>query len=236
MLTVQDVMTVGVATVLPDTPLKEVARILVQRGISGLVVVDADERVLGVVSEADLLIKEQGAEALPHRRASRIRGESATTKAAIAKVEATTAGEAMTTPAVTIEPDKSLAAAAGIMVDRAINRLPVTRDGRLVGIVSRADLVRAYVRSDEQLAETIRTDLLLRHLLVNPSEFDLTVRDGVVRIQGQAETRSVAEMIVRLITALPGVIAVDADVTWALDDSHVEAPERDLVYPTTTTR
>jgi len=231
MMTVQNVMTTEVTAIHPETTLKDVARILVQRGISGLPVVDADGRVVGVVSEADLLIKEQGVGALNHRRGARIRGESRTTTTGLAKVNAKTAGEAMTSPAITIEPEASLPAAAAIMVDRAINRLPVTKDGVLVGIVSRADLIRAYVRSDDQIAEYIRYDLLLRHLLVNPVVFDLKVKDGVVHISGQAETRSIAEMIDRLVATVPGVIAVDAKVTWAFDDGHVQAPERDLVYP-----
>ena len=232
MMTVQNVMTTEVTTIRLDTPLKDVARLLVQRGISGLPVVDAEGKVLGVVSEADLLIKEQGVTALPRRRGARIRGESQTTRAGLAKVRATTAGQAMTMPAITIGPEASLPTAAAIMVDRGINRLPVVKDGVLVGIVSRADLVRAYVRSDDQIAEYIRYDLLLRHLLVNPVMFDLTVKDGLVRISGQAETRSIAEMIERLVATVPGVIAVEAQLTWIYDDARGEVPGRDLVYPT----
>ena len=233
MMTVQNVMTTEVTTIHPETTLKDVARILVQRGISGLPVVDAEGRVVGVVSEADLLIKEQGADALNHRRGARIRGESKVTTTSMAKVNAKTAGDAMSSPAITVEPESSLPAAAAIMVDRAVNRLPVTKGGVLVGIVSRADLIRAYIRSDDQIAEYIRYDLLLRHLLVNPVAFDLTVKDGVVQISGQAETRSIADMIDRLVATVPGVIAVDARITWAFDDLHVSAPERDLVYPST---
>jgi CBS domain-containing protein len=143
MMTVHDVMTQAVTSVQPETPLKDVARLLVANGISGLPVVDADRRVVGVVSEADLLIKEQGADALPRRRAARVRGESHATKSRLAKVGATTAGTAMTSPAITIDPDASLQAAAATMVDGGINRLPVTKDGMLVGIVTRADLIRA---------------------------------------------------------------------------------------------
>ena len=231
MMSVHDVMTKAVTTVHPETPLKDVARLLVTGGISGLPVVDADRHVLGVVSEADLLIKEQGVDALPHRRAARVRGESRATKAGLAKVEATTAGAAMTSPAITIDPGTSLQAAAAIMVERGVNRLPVTQDSVLVGIVTRADLIRAYVRSDDQIAETIRDDVLLRHLLVNPVLFDIAVTDGVVTIRGRAETRSTAEMIERLVAAVPGVIGLQADLTWAFDDTHIEPQARDLVFP-----
>lgn len=234
MLNVKDLMTEQVATVRPDTSLKDVARLLVKRGISGVPVVDADGVVLGIVSEADLLIKEQGEGALPHRRGARIIGESLASKRGLAKVKATTAGQAMTSPAITIGPDATLPVAAAMMVERGINRLPVTKDGVLVGLVSRADLVRAYVRTDDQIVESIRRDLLLRHLLINPVVFDVDVREGVVRISGQAETRSVAEMIERLAADVPGVIAVFADISWAVDDRKIEAPERDLVFPFTT--
>lgn len=231
MMTVHDVMTEAVTAVKVETPLKEVARLLVTGGISGLPVVDADRHVVGVVSEADLLIKEQGVGALSHRRAARVRGESRTTKARLAKVEATTAGAAMTSPAITIDPDASLPAAAAIMVERGVNRLPVTTDGVLVGIVTRADLIRAYVRSDDQIAETIRDDVLLRHLLVNPVLFEIDVTDGIVRIRGRAETRSTAEMIERLVAVVPGVIGLQADLSWAIDDTHVEGRAGDLVFP-----
>jgi CBS domain-containing protein len=230
MMTVHDVMTQVVTAVHRETPLKDVARLLVAHGISGLPVVDDDRQVVGVVSEADLLIKEQGAGALPRRRTARVRGESRTTKAGLAKVGATTAGTAMTSPAITIDPGASLQAAAAIMVDRGVNRLPVTKDGMLVGIVTRADLIRAYVRSDDQIAITIREDVLLRHLLVNPVLFDISVTDGIVRIHGRADTRSTAELIERFVVAVPGVIGLEADLTWALDDSRIEAPVNDLTF------
>ena len=117
------------------------------------------------------------------------------------------------------------------MVERRVNRLPVTKDGLLVGIVTRADLIRAYVRSDDQIADTIRDDVLLRHLLVNPVLFDIAVTDGIVSIRGRAETRSTAEMIERLVAAVPGVIGLQADLTWAIDDRHVEGRAGDLVFP-----
>lgn len=231
MLTVHDVMTAPVTAVHKDTPLKQVARLLVAGAISGLPVVDTAQHVVGVVSEADLLIKERGADGLPHRRGARVLGESKSTKSARAKVEAATAGEAMSSPAITIAPEASLPAAAAIMVDRSVNRLPVTHDGVLVGIVTRADLIRAYVRSDDQIAETIRQDVLLRHLLVNPVLFDIAVTNGVVRMRGQAETRSVAELIERLVAVVPGVIRLDAELSWMLDDSRIEGTTNDLVFP-----
>ncbi len=233
MINVRDVMTTSVTTVHPETSLKDVARILVGGAISGVPVTDADGRVVGVVSEADLLIKEQGASALPRRRGARVRGESQATRDGLAKVRATTAGQAMTSPAITVGADTSLTSAAAIMVDRGVNRLPVTENGILVGIVTRADLVRAYVRSDDQLAEHIRYEVMLRHLLVDPELFEISVTEGVVRISGRADTRATAQMIERLIAATPGVIAVQADLTWAHDGVEPGSPSRDYVFPST---
>ncbi len=230
MLTVRDVMSETVTTVTPETPLKDVARLLIRLGVAGFPVVDGG-RVVGVVSEADLLLKEQGEAALPHRRGARILGESKAAKSGLAKIRATTAGQAMTTPAITIGPDVTLAAAAAVMVDRSVNRLPVTVEGRLVGIITRADLVRAYVRTDRQIEEGIRDGLLLGHFMVDPNRFDVRVEDGVVRISGEAETRSLAELIERLIVGTPGVIAVDANLSWTVDDQARHSPSRDYVFP-----
>ena len=144
MLKVRDVMARSVVTVDPTTPLKDVAGSLVDNRISGVPVVDSLGTVLGVVSEADLLVKEQGAEAIRHRRLVRFFGDSSESRAQLAKLAAVTAGEAMTAPAVTLGSARPISEAAALMTARKINRLPVVDGGRLVGIVTRADLVRAY--------------------------------------------------------------------------------------------
>ncbi|HXG39942.1 MAG TPA: CBS domain-containing protein [Candidatus Limnocylindrales bacterium] len=231
MLTVRDVMTRNVVSVQPGTPLKEVARTLVENGISGVPVVDAEGHVLGIVSEADFLVKQQTPEAIRHRPLARILGESRATRAQLAKVRAATAGEAMTSPAVTIEPGRRISEAAAMMTSRGVNRLPVVESGRLVGIVTRADLVRAYVRSDEQLDRAIREDVFRRILWLNPDQFEIVVADGVATIRGQVDRRSTAEMIDRIVAIVPGVIAVRTDVSWAIDDSRIEPPVRDPVFP-----
>lgn len=230
-MTVRDVMTRTVISVTPETPLKDVARLLVEQGISGIPVVGPDGAVLGVVSEADFLVKEQGADAVHHRAFARLLGETAETRAQLAKVAAATAGEAMTTPAVTIAATRPLAEAAAVMVDRQINRLPVIEGGELVGIVTRADLLRAYVRSDVQLIQTIRDDVLRRTLWVDPDGFEVDVRDGVAHIAGRVERRSTAEMIERVTSMVPGIIAVETEVTWAFDDSDVKPEQPDYVAP-----
>src|SRR5580765_3776523 len=149
---VQDVMTKTVHTVTPETPLKRVAAVLAALGISGLPVLDADGAVVGIVSEADILYKERLEP--PARGRLRTLLGPAQADAEKAKLEARTAGEAMTSPALTIGPRRPVAEAAGRMLDEHVNRLPVVDDaGRLLGIVTRADLVRAFVRTDDEIAD-----------------------------------------------------------------------------------
>ncbi len=231
MMKVRDVMTHSVLSVRREAPLKEVALVLVDHRISGVPVVDVDGAVLGVVSEADLLMKEQGADAVRHRPLARFLGESRESRSQLAKLAAVTAGEAMTAPAVTIESGRRISEAAALMIARRVNRLPVVDDGRLVGIVTRADLVRAYVRSDDELARTIREDVLLRILWLDPSVFTVVVKDGVASISGRVERRSTAEMVERAVSMVPGIMDVHADVTWGLDDSRGELSLVDSVFP-----
>lgn len=231
MMTVREAMTTSVVAVRPATPLKDVARLLVEHRISGLPVVDDDGAVLGVVSEADFLMKEQGPEAIPHRPLGRIFGESQASRSQQAKVDALTAGEAMTAPAVTIEPGRRIIEAAAIMTTRRLNRLPVVENGRLVGIVTRADLVRAYVSSDEELVRTIREEVLLRTLWLDPVPFDVRVVDGVAAIRGRVERRSTAEMIERAVALVPGIVDVNAAIEWSLDDRQLEPVSIDAVFP-----
>lgn len=231
MLKVRDVMGRSVISVGPETQLKDVAVLLIDRGISGLPVVDADGSVLGVVSEADLLIKEQGADAIRHRRLARFFGESGESRAQLVKLGALTAGEAMTAPAVTIASDRRVSEAAAVMTARNVNRLPVVDDGRLVGIVTRADLVRAYVRSDDELAGTIRDEVLLHILWLDPRLFEVDVLDGRAAISGHVQRRSTAAMIERTVGMVPGIIDVQVDVTWSRDDSKLEPASLDAVVP-----
>ena len=231
MKTVRDIMTHPVQSVRPETPLKEVARLLIDRRISGLPVVDDGGKVLGVVSEGDLLMKNQDHGAVHHRPLARIFGESEETRRVLAKVEARTAGDAMTTPAITIDAGRPVNAAATLMVEHKVNRLPVTEDGRLAGIVTRADVVRTFVRSDEDLAEAIREEVLVRALWMDPAGFTVEVVDGIATVTGRVRRRSTAAMIEPMIEMLPGIIAVSTDVKWSEDDSTIDAPGPDYFSP-----
>jgi len=146
MLNVRDVMTTPVVTVEPATQLKDVARVLAEHRISGVPVVDPGGAVLGVVTEADFLVKGQGTRgAVARRRFAWLLGESPAARAQLEKLAATNAGEAMTAPAITTGPDHGITDAARMMTERRVNRLPVVDDGRLVGIITRADILNHMI-------------------------------------------------------------------------------------------
>jgi CBS domain-containing protein len=231
MMTVRDAMTRSVVTVPLVAPLRDVAQVLIDNRVSGVPVVDVDGTVLGVVSEADLLIKEQGPGAIHHRPLARFLGESKAVRAQLVKQEAITAAEAMTSPAITISSGRRIHEAAAMMTARRVNRLPVVDNGRLVGIISRADLVRAYVRSDDELRETIRQDVILRILWLDPDQFTVVVKGGVASISGRVERRSTAEMIDHSVRMVPGVLDVHTAVTWSRDDRKIEPASVDAVFP-----
>jgi len=216
---VAQVMTRQVVAVRPQTPLKDVAALMVSKGISGVPVVGDDGSVLGVVSEADFVIKERGPEAVHHRLLARFFGESRQTLAELAKIEAQTAGEAMTSPAITVEANDTLRWAAEQMASLRINRLPVVDGARLVGIVTRADVVRAFVRPDPELARLVREEVLAKTAFwLEPESFVVDVKDGVVHLGGRVERRSLADAIVEVIRDLGGVVGVTSGLTWELDD------------------
>jgi len=215
---VREIMSEEVLTIGPETPVRDVAAILAAKGISGLPVCDAERHVMGVVSEADILFKEH--DPLEGRRGGPLAWLADGTLAnAVAKADARTARDAMTIPPVTIRPHQSVAEAARVMTERHINRLPVVKDGVLVGIVTRADLVRAFARPDEELTQEIRGDLLERTLWLDRGTVDVDVVRGAVQLAGTVPKRSDAMLLERLVAKVPGVVDVDSRVTWAVDDT-----------------
>ena len=209
------VMTRDVVSVAPDTPIKDVATVLTQRGISGVPVCDADGTVIGVLSEADLLVKQGG----PQHVSGGLFAWLVDTASApdIAKLRAHTAGEAMTTPAITVEAGMPVTEAARTMVERGVNRLPVVEDGRLVGIVTRADLVRLFTRSDEEIAREIRDDVAGRMLWIPSDRLVIEVEQGEVLLRGQVDTEFEAELLEKRIPLVPGVVGVRSELSWSLD-------------------
>ena len=216
------VMTTDVVTVGPDTVYKEVVERLHDRRVSAAPVVDTESRVLGVVSEADLLLKEERRDSRPGSSFLRPHGDAA-------RAQALNAAALMTSPAVTVGPDATLTEAARLMHRRRVKRLPVVdADGRLVGIVSRADLIQVYLRSDDAIATEIRDEVLRRELAIDPDTVTVTVKEGVVRLEGQVETKSLAAITGRLVRAVQGVVAVENRLRWKLDDTGLGVPENPL--------
>jgi CBS domain-containing protein len=215
-MNVRDLMTTEVLTVSPDTPLKDAAALLAEHGISGLPVCDADGCVLGIVSEGDILFKERGPREPRGGALAWLVDGSRFQESA--KEAARTAGEAMTAPALTIAPERPAAAAARLMLDHGVHRLPVVRDGALVGIVTRADLVRAFTRGDAEIALEIREDVLRRALWLEPDALDVSVEGGDVVLTGEIEARSDAEVLTKLVQRIPGVVSVRSNVLYRIDD------------------
>jgi len=218
---VRDVMTHAVVSVQPGTQLRDVARLLAAHRISGVPIIDEGGTCVGVVSEGDLLIKHAS-----HAQASRqaldwIFGERHDPDETRRRA-ATIAEEAMTSPPIVIEPDRPIREAATLMVDHGVNRLPVIDNGRLVGIVSRADLVRAYLRLDEEIVRLVREDVLRRTMWLDPADFEVTAKEGIVRIQGSVDRRSTARIVARLIGVVEGVVRVESDLRWEVDDTRLK--------------
>ena len=208
---VEDVMSREVVTVEPRTPIKDVAHLLVERRISGVPVVEADGSVVGVVSEGDILLKE------------RDRGGSAPLLAHLLDLElpergkhdACDAADAMTAPPVTIRRTRPVHEAAALMLDRCVNRLPVVDEhSRLVGIVTRADLVRAFARTDAEIEREIREDVLGRTMWAAPERFAVEVDGGEVTIEGRVVDQQSADVLTRLLERVPGVVHVRSDLSW----------------------
>jgi CBS-domain-containing membrane protein len=208
---VEDVMTREVVTVDPQTSLKDVARLLVSRRVSGVPVVEADGTVVGVVSEADILLKEcdrLGSTPLLGHLLDWDEDERA-------KYPARDAADAMTAPVVTIRRSRPVHEAAAMMLDRRVNRLPVVDEhNRLVGIVTRADLVRAFARTDEEIERDIREDVLLGTLCTSPDRLTIGVDHGEVTIDGHMADAESAALLRRLVERVPGVVDVRSRITW----------------------
>lgn len=213
--TVRDVATAEVVTVAPATPFKDVVDILQNHQISGLPVVDGDGRVLGVVSEVDLVLKET------HRRprwpATLLR------PAARRKATGTTAADLATAPPVTISPERSVEDAARLLSTRGVRRLIVADDdGTLVGMVCPKDLLRVFLRSDDDIAAQIRRDVFERGLwvTVTPATVTIEVHDGVVTLSGQVERKSMVPAAVAMARQVDGVVDVVDHLGFITDDTH----------------
>jgi CBS domain-containing protein len=118
----------------------------------------------------------------------------------------------MSAPAITITPGRLVHEAAALMISESVNRLPVIEHGKLVGILTRADVVRAFTRTAAEIADEIREEIFRRTLWLEPGSVSMDVVEGVVRIEGEVETEADAELLPVFVSRVPGVVSVSADV------------------------
>jgi CBS domain-containing protein len=214
--TVKDVMTSRVVYAKRGASFKEIAIRMRDMRVSGFPVVDDAGHVVGVVSEADLLGKQalDAADGLTGMVAGMLRHKE------YEKAEAVTAGDLMTSPAVTVFPDDTVEHAAKLMYSRKLKRLPVVNAaGQLAGIITRTDILAVFNRTDADISEEI-TGTILGEFLTDPHRFTVTVRDGVVTLEGEPDTVSLGHDLVRQVRHIQGVVGVRDRLTY---------PEPDLV-------
>ncbi|GAB1692153.1 CBS domain-containing protein [Krasilnikovia sp. M28-CT-15] len=215
--TVSHVMTKPAVFATEADSYRQVVNLLMEHRVSAVPVVDAFERVTGVVSEADLLRKieyvgEEDARFLERGRRRRHR----------AKATARTAGDLMSSPAVVVVQRTSIPAAARIMDREGVKRLPVVDDlGRLLGVVSRGDLLKVHLRPDEEILRDVETSVLHPFLADDAATISVTVLDGIVTLAGRVDRWSAADLVARLIYQLPGVVEVVSTVSFTFNDREL---------------
>ncbi|MGW4546660.1 CBS domain-containing protein [Streptomyces violaceorubidus] len=212
--TVSDVMTHTAVAVGPQAPFKDVIALMDQWKVSALPVLEGEGRVVGLVSEADLLPKEEFRDSDPDRFTQMRRLTD------LAKAGGLTAADVMTAPAVTVHPDATLAQAARIMAQRKVKRLPVVNaEGLLEGIVSRADLLKVFLRTDDDIAEEVGQEVVARLFLSPADTVRVEVSDGLVTLRGRVKDTSLVPVAARLVRAVEGVV----DVRWNPADAETPA-------------
>lgn len=219
---VASVMTRDVVTVTEEAPFVDIVRMMARYKVSALPVLDAAGLVVGIVSEADLLRKEEYQE---EEQEGQHWFEGRRHRAARAKAAGRTAAELMTAPVVTIDPEATVPLAAKLLARHGIKRLPVVDEqGKLVGIVSRVDLLRMFLRDDEEIRDEVSEEVLLHGLWIDPRTVVVTVRDGIVTLEGQLERKSLIGMAVHLTRMVPGVVEVISRLSFELDDDRLQMP------------
>jgi CBS domain-containing protein len=207
---VADVMTTNPVAVRANASFKEIAARLREYQVSAFPVLDNDDRVIGVVSEADLLPKEAleaGYEG--HRGLSGLRHRAEREKAA-----GVTAADIMSRSPVTIGPHDLVSHAAHLMYDHRTTCLPVVEGERLVGVITRADVLSVFGQTDADIRRDITEKVIFREFLTDPARFTVTVRDGVVTLEGRPESADMGDDIVDVVRHMDGVVAVRDKLTY----------------------
>jgi CBS-domain-containing membrane protein len=213
--TIESVMTTEVVAVRPSVPFRELVRLLERHRISALPVTDDGGRLVGIVSEADLLVKE----GYPHGADDAGALDAVRYRRRFAKAAGTCAAEVMTRQVMSVPLGTPVVNAARLMLHLDVKRLPVVDEaGRLAGIVTRADLLKLFLRPDPAIRWEIEQDLVRGKLGLVPGEVRVDVRDGAVALHGQVQRRSQVLALVRQAQAVEGVVTVDAELSWRVDD------------------
>ncbi|KUO06261.1 CBS domain-containing protein [Streptomyces caeruleatus] len=213
--TVAELMTRDVVRARRDTPFKEIVRLLTENDVTAVPVVDDRDHPVGVVSEADLLRKSadqtdpSGRAPVPHLEAWER-----------AKAEGASAEELMSAPAVCARPEWNVVEAARLMETHHVKRLPVVDEtDRLLGIVSRGDLLRVFLRRDDAIRDEIAVDVLRQTLGLDPSDVTVEVHEGQVSLGGTVEFRSLIPVVARLCRSVDGVVSVGEHIAYRTDDT-----------------
>jgi CBS domain-containing protein len=223
--TVKDVMTTHVVAVRLNATYKEMAARLREFRVSAFPVLDDDNKVVGVVSEADLLTKEALEYSVTGRMTGILHGRER------AKAAALIAADLMTKPPVTIGPNEPVSHAAWLLYSRKIKRLPVVDDdGRLLGIVSRADVLGVYARPDADIHHDIIENVIVGTVLTDPARFTVAVKDGVVTVEGRPENASVGRDMIEEIRHVEGVVGVRDRLSYPPEPKSVSRTDMDLDF------
>ncbi len=212
---VRDVMTTRVVAVKRNATFKDMAALLTEYRVSAFPVLDDEGKVIGVVSEADMLSKEalvadMGVQAA---RLARIPGSPYHDE--FAKAAAVTAGDLMTNPPVVVTPDEPVTSAARLMYHGRVKRLPVVGEkGQLIGIVSRADVLSVYSRPDSEIRQEITENVIRGEFFADPEHFTVTVSDGIVTLQGYPESTVGGRDMVAEAWHVEGVVSVRDRLTY----------------------
>ncbi|NJQ08858.1 CBS domain-containing protein [Streptomyces lonarensis] len=218
------VMATDVVTAVRETPYGELSRLLCVHRVGGLPVIDDEDRVIGVVSRGDLARRGPGPAGAGQPTPGQVvpgavglPGPAAATRG--------TAGELMATPPETVRAQARVVEAARLMARRRLGRLPVVdEEDRLVGIVTRRDLLRVFHRPDEEIRRAVTRDVVVDTLWLAPESVRVTVVDGVVTLEGATERLSEKEIAVRVTARVDGVVGVVDRLTYRIDDSRAEPP------------
>lgn len=200
---VRDLMTTDVVAVGPGTSTRDAARMMFRYRVSGLPVVDPDDHVLGIITEGDFLEME-------------LKRQDEGTAASEVK-------DVMSHSVLSVSPDLEIMDAARYMYEQSVKRVLVVEDGRMVGIISRFDIVAAFTRPDDLIEDEIREDLIRRVLFVDPETVDVQVANGVVTFIGTIGTRTEARLVEELARRLDGVVGVENNLGWRIDDTESDA-------------